>query len=236
MHSCELGFTQHWNEPLSALYKTGKGEFVPTSRSKRTSQAFSCVSERIYVFSSASGLFNILKAGPIDGVFRIIGVTGMLGGKDYSAMDILFQFVAFFTSQAMVYSACPGLLKVHKIQLDLLSALLFRRESVLLSERDCGIFWYYSRANEVCNAVFQSFWTFQPVHAVKFHLLDNDCDDLPQFSDLLALNASGFEHLSFISKNLLKMILKKKIVASRRGWKHLVWMAAAPNFRSLPKP
>lgn len=105
----------------------------------------------------------------------------MVKCNNYSAIDILFPFLALSINWATGFSASLRLTEVHTMYLQLVNALLFKRDRVKFSERK--ISQVADSIPELKKCAVQIFGTVEEVSLfrLKFHILGHVCKDVSQF-------------------------------------------------------
>lgn len=155
-------------------------------------------------FSSA------LKTGQLNGFFTSAGVKGMLEGKDYSSIDMVFPFIAALIDRANEYSVDPKPTTVYTMYSDLVNYLMFKSEN----SNSPNVEKYELKENiknlkAVAKDLFGNLEDINPF-TLKFHMLDHDAEDEKRFGTSTFLDASPYEHYNYVIKTFIIMKSMRK--------------------------
>ena len=150
------------------------------------------------------------KSAQLNGFFTNTGVKGMLEGKDYHQLDMVFPFVAAFIDRASRRTIEAPLTSVCTAYSDLLNTLMFTKQRGGFSKEDIRklsdeVLSFKKKATDVLGNLDDI-----NLFTLKFHLLDHLCNDLARFGDLSLLDASPFEHFNYVIKSFIRMTSMRK--------------------------
>ena len=136
----------------------------------------------------------------LNGIFLPTGLRGMVEGKDYRVLDIVFPFVFGYADIWLGSQDEAPLTRIHVFYTDLVNRLMSNNHSRGWSAADM---------DELQNAVREFkklLWcVFGPhcnngLNTLKFHLLDHLVHDLKRFGSISVLSASPYEHFNYVIK------------------------------------
>jgi len=144
------------------------------------------------------------KSAQMNGFYLRDGVRGMLEGKNYRAVDMVFPFLAAFFDRAVGFSQDPSFTALNTMYTDIMVCVLhdYPRSGISSEDvEDLG-----NRVLQFKEAVIAFFGDYcdKGVFTLKFHLLDHMVDDLRRFGSLSVLDASAYEHFNTDIKSAVR--------------------------------
>lgn len=149
------------------------------------------------------------KSQQLNGLFLNNTIRGMLEGKDFKCLDMVFPFVAAYIDRVTGYQDNAPLTDICTSYTTLMQDLLYDNTSTGWS-RDmiADITHRISLLKSKCVHTFEKHCE-HGIHTLKFHLLDHVVEDLSKFGGLNILDASPYEHFNTFFKQSYRSTSKR---------------------------
>lgn len=149
------------------------------------------------------------KTTQLNGLFTADGLRGMLEGKDYYAVDMVFPFVAAFIDRSLGFEEKCELTRMNVLYIEIINKVLVDhrdrrwREGELLRLR--------GEIREFKSVVEGAFASHCPsgLYTLKYHLLDHLVEDLERFGSISFMDAGPFEHFNVVIKQSYRMTSRR---------------------------
>ena len=223
LHNLFLGISPKVKELLIHYLGSNTLHTNPSS-SKRSQRLFSSV--RASVLRGCNTVLSVFQneymmpgtrvdfskkegSSQLNGIYMTRGLRGMLEGKDYRALDVMFPFVFGYVDCWLGTSAEASLTKIHVSYTDLVNRLMTDNFGEGWSAAD-----FSDMQKEVSAFKEDISKLFGPhcktgLQTLKFHLLDHMVLDLERFGSLRVLSASPYEHFNLFVKQAYNSTSKR---------------------------
>ena len=213
LHNLHLGISKILKQGtfayISSNHQVG---FVNSKRrtkiaisSKKTSILRACNSY-LRVIDENSGITSLrvdfstkAASATLNGLFLENGVRGMLEGKDYRNVDMVFPFVCAFLDRK-TQETSGVLTKISTMNSSLLTMLYYEIDRKGLTAERLSTLRDRIRMLKIDMASFYKRFTQTGLFTLKFHLLDHLAEDLSKYCSLAYLDSSPFEQYNAVIK------------------------------------
>jgi len=199
LKNCFLEFLQS-NQVMTWPNGTRKQKKVLSSQRSNVLKAANAILAEIEKKYPATGIHVDFskkeKTAQLNGFFLRDGVRGMLEGKNFRSIDLVFPFIASFIDRALGFQGNPVITTVKTMHTEVMVTCLhdFPRKGV--SEVDLQDF--EKKIYNFKKTVMQFYGKYceKGLFTLKFHLLDHMVEDMRKFGTLSVLDASAYEHFN----------------------------------------
>lgn len=141
----------------------------------------------------------------LNGFFTSTGIKKIPGGKDYCAVSAVFSFQAAFIDRSMGYSKSSVLTTIRTRYSEIVNALLF--EACSLNAHGKLILSVLEKVEVLKRDSKHLFGDLEDLNffSQKFYILDRAVVYVARYGDLNFVDASAFEHLTFVVKKYFRM-------------------------------
>lgn len=151
------------------------------------------------------------KSNNLNGLHISTGLKGMLEGKDYSNIDMVFPFIAAFLDRVLGYADNQQLTMIHSLYSDVVNMVMYNTPDWELQHENVNHL--EQKVRMLKRSAKELFEHLEEVNlfTLKFHMLDHVSNDLYKFGILSFLDASAYEHFNFTIKKFIRMTSMRKL-------------------------
>lgn len=146
----------------------------------------------------------------LNGFFMKEGIKGMLEGKNYRSVDMVFPFISAFIDRVTGFENAADMTRVCTLYTEIMTSALYDfprnpPDSEIISEFKKKVQYF----KVLTIKTFQDFCV-SGLFTLKFHLLDHMVEDMERFGSLQVLDASAFEHYNTDIKAAIRRTSQRK--------------------------
>lgn len=151
------------------------------------------------------------KSSTLNGLFGNDGLRGMLEGKNYRSVDLVFPFLMGFLDRVLGFQETPTLTKMHTTYTDLMVHCLHDAQTTGWTAK--SILTVAENITSMKKMIVSQYGPHSTtgLYTLKFHLLDHLPEDISRFGSLSMLDASPYEHFNTVIKNAYRQTSQRLV-------------------------
>lgn len=191
--------------PSQPSSKRRKPRSVKNQNLQGINNVLAAFQNELYVSGIHVAFSTSKKSAHLIGFIKNTDVKGMIEGKDYPTIDIMFPLVSALVGRKAGFTQHAKLTGVHTAYSDIINTLHFNADESISARQyfqkvAARLLTFELKAVELfCS--FENMILFTS----KFHRLDHVATDSFRFRNHSALDASAFEHFNHTNKKLILM-------------------------------